>query len=88
MSHHPARPPFHVSEEEGGTAVRFTPGTVLTDADIEALGRRLTARTGWQECAPVTLDLGGVAALSSGALGKLLALNRACLDDLLAGAGR
>ncbi len=57
MPHYPTRPPVHVSEEDGGIVVRFASGTVLSDAHVEALGRRLAARTGRDECSSVTLDL-------------------------------
>ena len=82
MSHRPARPLFHVGEDGLTTSVRFPAGTVLTDAHVEALARHPLA-TG-QGNRPLTLDLAGVAALSSAALGKLLALNRA----IRAGGGR
>ena len=73
MSHHPTRPLFQVSEGEDGTTVRLPAGTVLTDGHVEAIGRHpLAAGRGDR---PLTLDLAGVDALSSAALGKLLALN-------------
>ena len=69
--------PFRVAGECDAATVSFAPGTVLTDAHVEALGRRLALPTGGSARPPVTLDLAGVAALSSAALGKLLALHRA-----------
>ena len=84
MSHHPARPPFYVTETPAGTGVGFAAGTALTDDHVEALARRLTALAGGLGHPPVTLDLGGVNALSSAALGKLVALHRA----VRAGGGR
>ena len=82
MSHHPARPLFQVGEDGPVTTVRFPAGTVLTDGHVEALARHpLLAGRG---DAPLTLDLGGVTALSSAALGKLVGLNRA----VRAGGGR
>lgn len=75
MPLHPARSPFHVAEDGDGTTVYFPAGTALTDAHVEAIGRHPLA--GGRDQVALTLDLGAVSALSSGALGKLLALNRA-----------
>lgn len=71
----PTESAFHIAEEADGCTARFRSGVALTDAAVEALGRRFAlSRAGGQR---LTLDLTGVPALSSGALGKLLALNRA-----------
>jgi len=73
----PTRPLFHTADADGGPTVRFPVGTVLTDAHVEAVVRRLPTLLAARGHAPLTLDLGGVTALSSSALGKLLSLHRA-----------
>jgi anti-sigma B factor antagonist len=77
MSPDPTPDPFHLADADGGTTASFPAGTALAEAHVEALVRRLPALIAARGHAPLTLDLGGVAASSSGALGKLLGLNRA-----------
>lgn len=82
MSPRPAHSVFRVSEGGNGPTVHFPAGTALTDAHVEAVRRHPLAAG--REHSPLTLDLAGVTAMSSGALGKLLALDRA----VRAGGGR
>lgn len=77
MSSETPRALFHTARDGDGTTVRFPAGLALSDDHIEALARRLPAVIAGHGHVPLTLDLGGVPALSSGALGKLLGLHRA-----------
>jgi anti-anti-sigma factor len=52
-------------------------GIALSEGHVEGLTRRLPALVAGRDGALLTLDLRGVPAVSSGALGKLLGLYRA-----------
>ena len=64
-----------VTEAGDRTAVRFTAGTALTEANVEAVGQRLAALVAGRTRPHLTLDLGGVTMLTSVALGKFVSLN-------------
>ncbi len=80
----PLAPVLHVTEEDGGTVVRFPAGTALTEVNSRGVGRHLAALAGGRAGADLTLDLGGVALLTSVALEELIRLN----GRVRAGGGR
>ena len=75
MSPDPTPSTLHIARDGDGVTVSFPAGTALADAHVEALARRLPALIAGDHA--LTLDLGGVATISSAALGKLLGLHRA-----------
>jgi anti-anti-sigma factor len=65
---------LQVLEEDGRTTIRFPAGTVLSEANAEALARALRGPAA-RERPHLVIDLGGVAMLTSAILAKFLALH-------------
>lgn len=67
---------LEVASPEGVTVVRFKRRTILDPASIEAVGERLAELTGEGEGRRIALDFSRVESLTSGMLGKFLALHQ------------
>ncbi len=77
MPIHAMRNAFTFLHEGDGTTVHFPAGTGLSEEHVQAVAGRLCELVADRAHTPLTLDLSEVVTVSSGALGKLLGLNRA-----------
>ncbi len=66
-----------VDQARGVTVVRFTRRTILDPATIEAVGERLLDLVRNQGCRRLVLDFSRAESLTSGMLGKFVALHSA-----------
>jgi anti-anti-sigma factor len=66
---------LEATQVEGVTVVRFTHRTILDPAAIESVGNRLVSLVRNEGCRALVLDFARVESLTSGMLGKFIALH-------------